>query len=155
MSTATRDLLPVLIPLAMMGILTAVFVGTTLAKSTQQAQPVATASPSPVITTGAAVKVSPSPSPAPSSTPMAQPTATGLVSVKQSGTGCTPAFDAPNGQQKICFQSGTFKVTGQQDGFTSLTDGTNNFWMKTESLEPVQEKPPEQLLPPQPQANWT
>lgn len=153
MPTETKsDRLPWLIPLILTGILGAALVGSTLAKSTaQQAKttPAVTSSPSPspVSTTVPAAA-------SPSSSPTAQPAVTGLVTLKQSLNGCTPAFDAPNGEQVICFQSGTFKATGEQDGFTALTDGTNKFWIPSASLESVQEKPPEKLLPPQPQANW-
>jgi hypothetical protein len=150
MTTQTRDRLPILIPLGMAAILGAVFIGSTLARTTQQSQPATTASPSPVSSTVPTV------SPSPVSSPATQTINTGaFVRVKPSDKPCQPAFvDAPNVQELICFKEGRFLVTGLYKDFAALSDGTNKFWMQTSTLEPVTEKPPEQLLPPEPQTNW-
>jgi hypothetical protein len=153
MSTPTRDRLPVLIPLGMVAVLAAVYIGTTLARNSAQ-PPQAAPSPTPSPVSSTAPTVSPSPAASPIDKTINSGAA---VRIKSSGSGCQPAFDSPSPDrlQTVCFLDGQiFEATGkQQDGLTELQSGENRFWMVTTALEPSPEQP-EKLLPPEPQANW-
>lgn len=158
MASESRDLLLWILPLGLIALLGAAYVGVVLAKASPQAKstPAATSSPSPspTITTAPTTKATST------DAAKAQTAPTGWMKLKESMAGCQPGFDTPDGskQQVACFlPNQAFATAGEEkNGYTALTSGPNKFWIETQFLEPVQQPDPipSPRLPPQPEANW-